>query len=659
MERRLNEFVGRASQRALVADLMSERGPAVVFVHGPGGIGKSALLDAVASDAVHRGLQVRALDITGVSYDRARLADVLATLEPGRRALLVVDDCDHAQVAIRWMRYHWTTDIPADAIIVIASRPAPPRGLQSGVGWPARIEVIPLGELSAENAVELAERAGVPAELRDRVVKQGAGNPLALTVLAGLAVTNPDALPVHALEENMSVVGQLLDGIVGTVPSGRHRRALQVAAHLRHTTEELLSAAVPGDVHDLFEWLRHQPYVEQARRGLEPSTIVRAIVEADLRWRDMAAFRAMDLAVMRALIDRVESPEPELPNTVRCVVDTLYLRPDRAPALLGLTEPEDWTFFDSVIVHDYAAETRPELEDAAPERSWPWIDRSIHTPGNRSTVFRDGTRTIVAFGRRATYSQVSLAQSDDPAAGSMLAHTRQHGQARDGETISITRVDAFTPELDGHAAVFALGFIAYGAQVDAGAAWEAIVVPDHESWREALAYHDLHHVEDLDDGLALYAHDWRRLDLRGVFRLLTEQPWDPVPHEPTGVSSRVFVAEDEFAVAVRQAMKGLSSDSKLAANPLVDSRLVRGGDPEVVPEHRLRSLIREEALALREEHPELYEIVDYAYLRRSTSQENVAAMLGVPFTTFRRHRNRAVGLIAAALWAKELGSERG
>ena len=645
----MDEFVGRHAERARFAELLTSPSAAAVLVHGPGGSGKTALLNAFATDARAHEVQVLALEATSTRS---------VPVDPGRRILFLLDDCEPGFAAVHRLRAEWPSGLPDDALVVIAARTPPSRRLQAGLGWPVMTDVFALSDFGDAEAAAFVAAAGVPVELEERVLRFGQRCPLALRVLSDLAVHAPDQLPVRSIEENMGLVGQLLDEIVGPVPTGRHRRTLQVCAHVRFTTEDLLGSALAGDVQELFEWLRHRPYVTQASRGLTPSPIVRSIVEADLRWRDRAMFRALDGCLMRALMAQTERPARDLQAAFRAAVDALYLRPEHSPTLLGLTDPADWAFFDTATFARYDPSLRVELEATAPARLWPWICERVEATPTSSAVFRDGSGTLVAFGNRTKYTPESIATAREEAAIALHTHADTYGRARDGETLAITRVEPFRPDLEPHAAIYAIAWLALAAQYELTSTWEGVIVPAYPAWREALAYFDFHPVAELSGGRKLYAHDWRRLDVRGVFRMFVEQPRGSIGREPANLARHAFLSEAEFEQAIRRAMRDLAFDSRLADNPLIESRIVRSAEPGLSPERRLRKLIREEAGALREEHPQLFRILDSTYLRPSATQEQIAERMGLAFTTYRRRRNRAVSRVAAALWAKEIGNRR-
>ena len=61
-----------------------------------------------------------------------------------------------------------------------------------------------------------------------------------------------------------ALVRRLLDD----VPTPLHRRALEVCAHLRVTTEDRLAEALMiTDARELFDWLRSLSFIETGPRG--------------------------------------------------------------------------------------------------------------------------------------------------------------------------------------------------------------------------------------------------------------------------------------------------------------------------------------------------------------------------------------------------------
>ncbi len=114
------------------------------------------------------------------------------------------------------------------------------------------------------------------------------------------------------------------------------------------------------------------------------------------------------------------------------------------------------------------------------------------------------------------------------------------------------------------------------------------------------------------------------------------------------------LGRDAFADAVRQALGDLRRPDRLAANPLVGSRLV--DDPEPTPE-ALRRTIDAGVAALRAERrgDVLEPVLRRTFVQPAPTQEAAAEVLGLPFSTYRRHLARGVDRLTDLLWAVEIG----
>src|SRR4051795_11188033 len=84
---RADGFIGRAApMREFVAALAGQSGIRVLFVHGPGGIGKTTLLEAFARQARSRGRPIRYLDARDVECSIGGLSIALAASPPSEGA---------------------------------------------------------------------------------------------------------------------------------------------------------------------------------------------------------------------------------------------------------------------------------------------------------------------------------------------------------------------------------------------------------------------------------------------------------------------------------------------------------------------------------------------------------------------------------------------
>jgi hypothetical protein len=124
------------------------------------------------------------------------------------------------------------------------------------------------------------------------------------------------------------VVAALLRRLVDEAPIGRHRAALQVAAHAPITTEPMLRAVLPDcdaeEVSELWDWLRDLTIMEDVQAGIRPHDVARDILEADLRWRDPEAYADVHRRVRGQVVDQLRASAGNQEALQQAVADLLF-----------------------------------------------------------------------------------------------------------------------------------------------------------------------------------------------------------------------------------------------------------------------------------------------------------------------------------------------
>ena len=318
---RRRAFVGREPEIAAFRSALddAERPFTLLFVTGPGGVGKTTLLRRFADEAVEAGRTVveldagRDADYTPAAFEAA--ASPILADEPAR-AVLLVDGFEKYQTLEPWLREDFLPRLPLGSVVVFAGRKRPARAWRSDPAWHEILEVVELAELSEREARKLLESREVPAGCQKSVLAFAGGNPLALSLAAESARRDENGVDDAGWIPSQEVIGALVDHFVGDAPSAEHRQALDVCALLPTTNEELLRAALPdADTAALFAWLRDLPLIESGPHGVHPHDVVREILDADLKWRDPERHQVMRARVLLHLAAAaVPAPAPVAPD---------------------------------------------------------------------------------------------------------------------------------------------------------------------------------------------------------------------------------------------------------------------------------------------------------------------------------------------------------
>jgi hypothetical protein len=630
-------FVGRAAElEQFRAALAGEY--AVLYLHGPGGIGKSMLLRRFAVEARSAGRPVIEVDGRMVDPTPAEFQQLLAgaLTEPGS-VVLVDTFFEHCDTLETWLWDQYLPRLPVGTVVVIAGREPPATRWVADPGWAGLSRVVAVRELARAEAGAFLHARGVPADAHDVVLRFTGGYPLALALAA--AVTANDQTAYEDWVPSRCIVETLLAQLIGDVPSPSHRRALEVCAHAMVTTEDLLRATHGDDAAEMFSWLRALPFVDTSGFGLYPHDVVRESLERDLRWRDPQGYQDMHQRLHDRLVEKIRSVGED---TVQCAVGALLY--------LYRAEPEVANFITwSAVGAVCEAPAQPrdfpkvlELVEAAegPESArWAryWLERQ---PEAFRTYRMEADAEPVAFS--AWIELTGPPDGDDPVVAAAWRHVQTAGPLRDGERVAIARFAVHPSMYQQTSPVMdmmswrALGEIFRCDRL----AWSFIVLRDSADWGEHLR-HLTHDQLPAAVGVgewkyALYTHDWR---------VRSARQWLPGGSE---VDGHVVLARDEFDAAVRDALRALRSRVVPDSNPLNRTRLVDGT--------ALRDVLTEAVEALRAEPggERFHRVMVATFLNGAGTQEAAAQRLRLPFSTYRRHLGNAIERVCELLWQREL-----
>ncbi|PRY41339.1 hypothetical protein CLV43_10597 [Umezawaea tangerina] len=627
--------------------------PGVIFVHGVGGVGKSALLDVFADLAAEKGFEPVRVDARHLALGRG----ALPVLADDALAVLLIDTYELLEPVDDWIREHYLSSLPASCLVVIAGRRGPGPRWRADPAWREVTRVVALGNLSTEDGRAHLTAQGVPPDLHDRLLKISRGHPLTLSMMVD--AVRRGAVP-RTLDDLPDVVGALLAQLVDEVPSTRHRTALEVCALSAVTTEDLLRALADGDAGELFAWLRTQAFVDESPYGLYPHDVVRDAITADLRWRDPVRYADLYRRKLAFFHDQVRATAGER-ERLDLVVLTVVLNGARSPyAALASLPPPMRTRADGLRDGDRAPIAAMTAEWQGSEQAElvaHWMRRRPES----FRVFRAETGEPRGFG--ACLDLTAADSGVDPGADAMWEYAERHGPPRSGERVRAWRffLDRDHGQRPSPSLTLFVAWQMLDVLVGDDMAWSFVgAFADAELWTPAMESLDFWAAADYTVGgtrFPVFAHDWRRTGVVGMADVLHARRIG-APTRPAGqVLAEAVLSRPEFTDAVRSALRALRTPELLRSNPLLRTRMVReDGRADRTPTETLRDLLTEATAALK---PELGVVVDRTFLRPVGVQEHVADSLHLSFNTYRRHRDKAVAQLAELLWDRETGSPRG
>lgn len=393
----------------------------VLFLHGPGGIGKSALLDALADVAATAGADP-------ITIDGRHVPPVPSSLEAhaiGGRAVLLLDTYELLAPIDDWVRNEFLPALPADAVVVIAGRRPPSSPWLADPAWRELIRIVALRNLAPRDGRAYLAGQNVPAEFHEHLLDLSHGHPLTLSMLVDAVRRGGGVLP-RTLGDLPEVVRSLLTRTLDEVPGPRHRLALEVCAHANVITENVLRSVVGDDAGELFTWLRTVSFVEEGPYGLFLHDMVRDVLDADLRWRDPERYAEVHHQVRADLVARIRSA-PDAREQQRLLADAIVVTCPRTRLAayvdhhIDALRPED-------TVPIVEMTSRAQVAEQAELVAY-WMRRQ---PG-AFQVFRGPAGEPRGFGACLDLCAEDLGV--DPGVDSMWQYTQRHGAARPGEHV--------------------------------------------------------------------------------------------------------------------------------------------------------------------------------------------------------------------------------
>jgi hypothetical protein len=667
---RRSTFVGRAAEHQAFEQLLESRESVLLYVWGPGGIGKSSLVHAFRERCERAKRSVALLDArffppTPEAFLRAlgeafgvEPEEALAQLAGKTPRVVLIDSYEASGALDDWLREHLLPKISMKTALVLASRQAPSAAWRAAPAWGSLVRPLPLRGLSPSESEALLDRRGVPSGRRAEAIAFAHGHPLALALVAEV-ITQGQGKPFSP-ETAPHVVRALLDTFLGGIADPDQRAALEASCLVDAITEPLLQAMTGSpEVHRSFRWLCERSFVTHSRFGVAPHDLVRELVSTDLRWRDFDRYaslfsRAFDFFRERLEVD-AQRAWPALLHLLRqpgARVDASDSGLRCEPAAAG-DVPE---LIELVRAHE-------GVESARLARGW--LERGLQGV----QVLRGPAGGIDGFLMTVTLTSAPPeALAADPATRAAMKYLEAHAPLRRGEVATMYRFwmakDSYQRTSPAQTLIGTL--VSQQNVMTPRLAISLFPVAEPEYYRPQLEFADTPHCFDYEVAgrrWSVFGRDWRKSGPAEWLTLLARRA-AALGGGPTPVaeSSIVLLREPQFRAAVRSALRRFAAAGGLEHNALLRAPLVvrraaregRGDAPAV-----LRELIREAIAELGRSSRTARRaaVLERTFLEAASKQTAIASELKLSFATYRRELGAGIEAVTEWLWQQELETE--
>jgi hypothetical protein len=636
-------------------------------VHGPGGIGKTTLLEAFARQARARGCRVHYVDARDVECSVAGVSAAVAAGSTSAAAsadataadggdVLLLDGYELLAPLDRWIRERLVPARPAGSVTVLAGRDPPSAGWRLDPGWQRLARVHELGRLDDEESNRLLAGLGVSGPRRDALVRVARGYPLVLAMLSEPTIGNQ--APAH-VADTPDLVSRLCELILDDVPDEAHRTGLATCAHATRMTQDLLRRTVGPRADEVWTWLESRPYVRRGEFGLFLHDVVRELFEAEFAQRAPEAYADLHRRVRGYFLERITDPQEPHPDRAAAEILLIHRRSPLSAQTDAMRSsgmppvrtawPEEHATVVELIRERHGA-------DEAAWAGW-WIERR---PQGLHRVRLDGE--LLAF---ALHIEVEAGEEvPDPVVRAAIDAVARACPLRPGERLGLGRSLGVRGADESHPLYLLIGGVSSLLEwVRRPVAWSLEIATDPALWGPFFEYLGMRALADVRIGTAastVYGWDRRRFPVGAFFELmarreLTGETGPP----PLDLLRPAPMSRAAFEDAVVAALRVLTRPDRLAASPLLGTALVdpAASDPAAALSSRLRDAVRH--LGEERQGAEHRRVLETTYLTRVPSQEAAAELLRLPFSTYRRHLAKATERMVDVLWAVEIGREIG
>lgn len=664
-------FVGRQDYRNDFSLLLAQADtPRVVVVSGPGGIGKTSLLEIFRAMAERQGCPFSRLDARQLPANpvliRQAVEQALSSTSPAPRderprRVLALDHVECWTALDGWLRSELLSTLPDNTIVIIAGRQRASAEWRADAGMFQILTEYVLEPLSAEESSRYLRRRGLPRHQEHVVSRFAHGYPLALAMAASQVLSSPNQ-PFRA--DHPDLINDLVSWLLQDVHDPLLRQALLACATVQRLNEPILKEMLGReDVHALFGWLAAQPFVEHQIDGLIIHDLVRELIVHDARVRDLKGHHTL---IGRAVDHLLSGLEGAGPTTVLSAMAAGIYVLRHEPFVEKLFPFDDRRFYPDRARQSEWASLAEEVARLEGEQSRSWFEYWLEQQPHGLIVLRDhhGAARALALIVHLRGSDPSL-DHEDPAVRALANGLRSAPPLHEDEKLVLVRFlmahgthQVRTPiyaRLSAHINGFVL---APGISV-----YSSVAGADHE-WSEISQFANMHLLPDSSYRLegheyCINGHDNRQESAlawvrNSVMRILGN---DPTSRPESG--DRTPNDKAAFDKALVKALRAFHDPYELAHSPLLKLNVLRHHSGKQQPDcddlRRLLCELGRDHLVAPGARGRPGQVLTLAHFEPVGNQQLAADALHVSERTFRRYLRDAETALANVLWLMETG----
>ncbi|MDJ0733390.1 MAG: AAA family ATPase [Nostocaceae cyanobacterium] len=672
---RNRKFVGREQEISVFKDAISatELPFNILYIYGPGGVGKTTLLSHLQNICREDNIEFIALEsrnleptpdsfLDSLNYSLASLA------AKDERLVIFIDNYEKISVLDDWLREEFLPQLSLNTLVVLAGRNSPHANWRSDPGWQSLIHILPLRNLNNQESFSYLSKRNIPATQHQKIIDFTYGYPLALSLVADVLTQEQEfSLQIDAAPD---IIKTLLERFIQDVPTPVHRLALQACAVVRITTEAVLGQMLDSpDIANIFEWLRGLSFIESGQLGLFPHDLAREVLIADLRWRNPDLYTRLHQLARNYYSSHLGQAQGQEKH--RILFDYMFLHRDNTAIRPRFIWGEH-----SSLQTDSLRETDKDaileiLSKYEGKESGKIATHWLKKQPQNVVIFRDSQPQPAGFTIMVALHEASLEDiKADPGAIAAWEYLQNYTPLRPQEGATVFRFwmarDTYQATSPTQSLIF-VNFVQY-FQKTPGLAYTFLPCADVEAWDAMLTYFDLHRLPAADFTVAgckygVYGHDWRIVSPGEWQQLLAQKEVNAsveTANNPQNSQPLLVLSQTAFIEAVKSGLRNFNRADVLQKNPLIRSRIVeeqvtdKGDLGERVA--TLQQLIQQavESLQLSPRDEKLYRVLYRTYLHPAPTQEQAAELLDLPFSTYRRHLKAGMVRVANILWQKEI-----